>query len=284
MQLDRSLIDGKRAIHAGSRGAVVSGLQDGGNAGLWHSRIGGEWKWDPRKSRPKADARTWLNGIDGQTFGDIDQLIEYAARLKDIATKEGSVKNFTTKNRFVTGMGQEHPLQNGFTWHPTLGVPYLPGSSLKGMVQNFAMVWATAAHKPKLSENDNWRIFGQNPDKWPGQLQPEITETGDDNMRGSVIFLDAVPIAPVKLSRTVMTPHYGDYYQEKSGADWPSEDKSPIPVPYLTVEAGACFQFALRPACPGGATDCTQAMCWLKAALEMIGAGAKTKSGLGRFG
>ena len=34
----------------------------------------------------------------------------------------------------VTGMGNPHPLESGFTWHPTLGMPYLPGSAV-GLVR-----------------------------------------------------------------------------------------------------------------------------------------------------
>jgi len=33
--------------------------------------------------------------------------------------------------RFVSGLGRSRPVENGFVWHHTLGVPYLPGSSIR---------------------------------------------------------------------------------------------------------------------------------------------------------
>jgi len=39
---------------------------------------------------------------------------------------------------FVTGMGMEHPLENGFAFLDPYGVPYLPGSSVKGVVRRAA--------------------------------------------------------------------------------------------------------------------------------------------------
>ena len=42
---------------------------------------------------------------------------------------------FTTDGRFVTGTGRSHSVENGFAWHPTLGTPYLSGSSVKGMIR-----------------------------------------------------------------------------------------------------------------------------------------------------
>ncbi len=39
---------------------------------------------------------------------------------------------------FVTGMGMEHPLENGFAFLDPYGVPYLPGSSVKGVLRRAA--------------------------------------------------------------------------------------------------------------------------------------------------
>jgi len=39
---------------------------------------------------------------------------------------------------FVTGVGSEHPLENGFAFLDPYGIPYLPGSSVKGVVRRAA--------------------------------------------------------------------------------------------------------------------------------------------------
>ncbi len=62
---------------------------------------------------------------------------------------------------FVTGMGMEHPLENGFAFLDPYGVPYLPGSSVKGVVRR-------AAEELALFEEDAkgwtlpaiWWLFG----------------------------------------------------------------------------------------------------------------------------
>ena len=47
----------------------------------------------------------------------------------------GQSQCFTTDWHFVTGMGNPHPVENGFSWHQTLSVPYLMGSTVKGLVR-----------------------------------------------------------------------------------------------------------------------------------------------------
>lgn len=62
---------------------------------------------------------------------------------------------------FVTGLGLEHPLENGFSFLSPYGVPYLPGSAVKGVVRR-------AAEELALFESDSggwsmtrvWWLFG----------------------------------------------------------------------------------------------------------------------------
>ena len=84
----------------------------------------------------------------------------------------------------MTGLGRSHPVENGFAWHPTLGMPYLPGSSVKGMVR----AWAEQETDPRPASEELDRLLGK------------------QNSAGSVCFLDALPIKPVKLEADVMTP------------------------------------------------------------------------------
>ena len=65
-----------------------------------------------------------------------DFLRESAVRMVRLVEAHGGRwRVFRTTSRFVTGLGRRHPVENGFAWHSTLGVPYLPGSSVKGMVR-----------------------------------------------------------------------------------------------------------------------------------------------------
>ncbi len=62
---------------------------------------------------------------------------------------------------FVTGMGMEHPLENGFAFLDPHGLPYLPGSGIKGVVRRAAEDLALFADDPKgWSIGAVWWLFG----------------------------------------------------------------------------------------------------------------------------
>ncbi len=169
---------------------------------------------------------------------------------------------------FVTGTGLEHPTENGFVFHHTLGVPYLPASSLKGVLRAYAGQWA------EENEREITRIFG-----------PEAKRAALHV--GSVIVFDALPVEPVKLALEITTPHYQPWYQadrpsERPPADW----YDPIPIPFLVLRPGARFVFAVAPRRPGqdqDREDAKKVAGWLPEALAWLGAGAKTALGFGRF-
>jgi len=48
---------------------------------------------------------------------------------------------------------------------------------------------------------------------------------------GGVVFLDALPLAPVHLEADVMTPHFTGWTPKQPPGDW----RSPVPVPFLVV-------------------------------------------------
>ena len=67
---------------------------------------------------------------------------------------------------FTTGLGNEHPLENGFAFLNPYGLPYLPGSGVKGVVRRAA---EELAHRD-FFENESgwtlpviWRLFGFEP-------------------------------------------------------------------------------------------------------------------------
>lgn len=241
------------------------------HAGLWFDKFCNQWSADWTIDSPAK--LKWLQTVTGSKIGDEKLLSEHALRLSSLArSNSGEAFYFETASRFATGLGREHPVENGFVWHPLLGTPCLPGSSVKGLVRAWATSWATKTddHEATLA-----RIFG------PRDLH------GTPASIGSVIFFDAIPTKPVQLAADVMTPHYGPYYEGKADdkgqivppADW----HSPVPIPFLTVAAGQSFLFSLAPRLPADKADCQQAAIWLETALCELGAGAKTAVGYGRF-
>jgi len=176
----------------------------------------------------------------------------------------GEARRFSTVSQLVTGLGLPSPLENGMELHPTLGVPYLPASGLKGL----ALHWARSWTEPEADETSLTHVFGT----------PERI--------GSVIFFDALPHGDVRIEEDVMTPHYQEYHQSRGDVEAPADWLSPNPIPFFVVPPGQQFTIALapRPVADGTSSDAlANAWRWLEEALLVLGFGAKTKAGYGRL-
>lgn len=230
------------------------------NSGLWYDKFCD--KWEPGWKIGAAKKKEWIQTVTTTNMGYEVLLQQYVDRFtRLIETLGGKLVFMKTAGRFVTGLGNAHPVENGFLWHHTLGVPYLPGSSVKGMVRN----WVALAQKESVGGD----IFGS-----------AVNQGGERGHVGDIIFFDAVPLVPIQLEADVMTPHYDPYYQKKDSP--PGDWYSPIPIPFLTVADGQKFIFALASR-SRDLENIEQVVKWLMEALEYAGAGAKTSSGYGRF-
>ena len=238
----------------------------GGHAGLWFDKFCDRWRSDGDRwtmTSRKGDDRDspklkWIETLTNDKIGATPQLKESALRVVAmIECRGGSWDVFTTAGRFVTGLGRSHPVENGFAWHPTLGTPYLPGSSVKGLIR----AWARLDADPKPDERTIERLLGS-----PGKI-------------GSISLLDAIPIEPVQLEADVMTPHYAGWTEKAPPGDW----RSPTPIPFLVTAAGTPFLFGLIPRNTVPDDDLRTVGSWLREALAWNGGGAKTAVGYGRF-
>jgi CRISPR-associated protein Cmr6 len=229
-----------------------------GNAGLWYDKLCDRWSNDWTLSGDSDRKLEWIETVTKQRVGVESLLVESTARaLRLTRAKGGAFGIFVTEGRFVTGLGRSHPVENGFAWHPTLGVPYLPGSSVKGLVR----AWAERDAEPRPSHECVGEIFGS------------------AGASGQLVFLDAIPIAPVQLEVDVMTPHYAGWSPDEPPGDW----CGPVPVPFLVSAPQNAFAFSVLPVRTRDATALADVFAWLRAALENAGAGAKTSVGYGRF-
>ena len=268
-----------------------------GHRGLFFDRFFNKYNdaWIIPKPRNDEDSqeKQWIDSIAGNC-GNENQLKTNAKLQRQLCTDlNGQSKAFKNNWHFVTGMGNPHPIENGMSWHPTLGVPYLTGASVKGLVRAFAEEWEG------LSKDEIHRWFGS--DHKATEKQEE------ENQAGCFIFFDALPVAPVKLHIDIMTPHMGNWYShggdissevqrdENNKAAKNSYEKAlpadwhdPIIIPFLVVkETTLQFNIAPRPNVDNKLTASNEALEKvyeiLEQALEFIGAGAKTAVGYGRF-
>lgn len=223
--------------------------------GLWYSKFCNLWtdKWE-LGAQQKQD---WIKEITTSFSGQREAIEETIVRLlRLVKSKNGRFGVLTAESRFVTGLGLNHPVENGFAWHHTLGVPYLAGSSIKGMLR----AWVDQQNGIDKDLVIN-KIFGSK-----------------DGM-GLIHVCDGLPAAPVKLEVDVMTPHYAGWLPNDPPGDW----RSPVPIPFLVTAAGTSFVFSLIPRNIMANDIVDQAWTWLIEALEWIGIGAKTSVGYGRF-
>ncbi|QDT31143.1 type III-B CRISPR module RAMP protein Cmr6 [Thalassoglobus polymorphus] len=237
------------------------------HAGLWYDKFCDQWQtgW----TLPAKQKVEWIKQVAcDRPIGDQSLILQHVDRQKDLVTKNlnGVCIQLHSESRFVTGLGQEHPVENGFAWHPTLGVPYLSGSSVKGLLRAWARHW--------------WAIDVEGEDRKKRLAQIDAVLGNQDSV-GAVIIYDALPTQPVQLEADVMTPHYSSYYQ---GDGAPGDWISPVPIPFLVVAAGTPFQFSFAPRTPAAKEYLPIVEDWLKEALQWLGAGAKTSAGYGRFG
>lgn len=192
--------------------------------------------WQRVKNIPPADLKRDFGQLPLQSRQLRDAL---RARQTQIAAHLGEVV-WTIEAQsiapFVTGTGIEHPLENGMAFLNPYGLPYLPGSGVKGVLRRAA---------EELRDD----VFGEGAQGWN---QPAIdalfgkeTESGDtetERTRGALTFWDVFPHCD-RLAVDIMNPHYGDYYQ---GNTPPTDCGQPIPIFFLTVPENSRFTFHVQ--------------------------------------
>lgn len=270
---------GMRPLHRDLATADLDNRCHGRNEGLWYDKFCDQWRKNPDKQGPhdwsleafQCNRETitpknyWIKrSTDKVSVGDKGLLEEHHARRLDLLTTgNGEALICRTMERMVSGLGRAHPVENGFAWHHSLGVPALPGSGIKGLVRQWVEQWAADGG---ADNKDVKRILGSSDDRTPG----------------SVAFLDALPVEPVRLDMEVMTPHFGAWYGDNN--EPPGDWLHPSPTPFLAIASGSEWLFGVLPRNhldEQARNDCQKAARWLGEALEWLGIGAKTSVGYG---
>lgn len=164
----------------------------------------------------------------------LDRLRERQAALaENLDCERCVVIEAESTSPFATGLGNEHPIENGFAFLTPYGLPYLAGSGLKGTLRR-------AAEDLGVTQTRIDALFGPE--------DPAATRDGRplpdaQRRRGALVFWDSFPEPQGgELVVEIMTPHYSDYYQGKSS---PHDAGQPNPIPFLAVPAGSRFRFVV---------------------------------------
>ncbi len=161
---------------------------------------------------------------------------------------------------FVTGMGEEHAVENGFAFLGPYGLPYLAGSGVKGVIRRAAEElaadgeggWSFARVVWLFGFEDNAHLLRLDEERAAGDDEaaallkrldkgaPSFAALGADrrHLAGALSFWDV--IIKGKLDVDILTPHFGHYYQ---GTEPPHDAGQPKPNPFLVVAPGAEFTF-----------------------------------------
>ncbi|MGE3965956.1 MAG: type III-B CRISPR module RAMP protein Cmr6 [Planctomycetota bacterium] len=161
----------------------------------------------------------------------------------------------------ICGMGERTPGENGLTLHPVYGVPFLPGTSLKGILRAWVL---------SQDWDADWQEGG-------AHFRAMFGQGGHDGAAAVVDILDALPVPGTAMfTLDVLTPHHADYYQgEREPLGW----EGPNPVQFLAAAKDVRYRVVVE----GDPSWVSKAAEWLALALAERGVGAKSRAGYGRF-
>ncbi len=180
-------------------------------------------------------------------------------------------RTFTPNWRLVVGLGGESVYEMSITLHHIYGFPYIPASSIKGVLRSYIIA--------EVSEFEN--------DEDKALKNPLFVKIfGSTDSQGQVTFFDAFPTKAPTIKPDIMNPHYGDWYGNKKdncgNPIAPTDTQSPVPVFFLTVEGTFQFLFGSKQMKINDPLWKDKTLAdWLKDALAEHGIGAKTAVGYG---
>jgi len=182
--------------------------------------------------------------------------------------------------RMALGLGGESVYETSMTLHHLYGIPYLPSSSIKGVLRSWFIThfFAQPENVPDYEKNyplvnaefraitesklfcsifgcpkDSKKvIFGSGKPKLKKNKKGEYEYAYDEDAtisalggehQGLVTFFDGIPnVAPI-IKTDVMNVHYKDWYKDINYIA-PTDTQSPVPIFFLTIsgENGLTFQ------------------------------------------
>lgn len=162
--------------------------------------------------------------------------------------------------------------ETNMTLHHVYGVPYIPASSIKGVVRSWVITKVFGGNAPVDEEdysmiNAEYRalktnrlfceifgasesiervVFEENKPKERNNSyvkEKEKSAIGKES-QGKVVFFEGLPIVPPQLTPDVINVHYQDWYKPE-GYSAPTDFQKTNPVVFLTVTSESQFQTAV---------------------------------------
>jgi CRISPR-associated protein Cmr6 len=264
---------------------------------------------EARKTRKKADGRDvqyekkkrlldeariaeqlasvkWQDGALAQLRAEHSR--RFASLLAESQRIRSAVVAGRLEGRLALNLADGLVTGGGMCLDRLFGLPYIPGSAVKGVTRSVALLDL----KNAADDSEGQRLFdafcavfgtAENDFRKGSLAEFRHRLIGrPETRRGQIVFMPAYPLEPVKIVVDLVNVHYPKYYESGRSADLAAE--APRPNPFPVVEVGALFGFCI--AMQDGSADSgllEQARRWLETALTIKGLGAKTASGYGWF-
>ena len=207
-----------------------------------------------------------FNSLRNQSWSQ--QLLEQIHQRQEGILKGGNGRKLECRmtGSMAIGLGNDHPTENGFLFDRICGVPYLPGTAIKGLCR----AWAATCGK----EHHVIDMFGSE---------------NEPLTRGEVILLSAYPATWPALDVDCICNHHFDYYGTaftkrgylKGDYPTPMDVEYPVPIFHLAVKEGTNFIFRIIPINKNSLDILERAEALLAEALQYSGIGARTAVGFG---
>lgn len=170
----------------------------------------------------------------------------------------------TAKSPYISGLGLDHVTETGMILHHTYGVPYLPGTMIKGVVNQWL-------HK----------IAHQDASLAPLLSLTGIEESPEDETEGakSLLTFHDCFFNEMKIKDDIMTPHFSEYYQNSNFI----EESSPNPVKFKVVQFENTAHLWVTWSNQVEVDDKNKLGQLICKAIKETGLGAKTTVGYGYF-
>ena len=216
-----------------------------------------------------------------------------ADMLLGLRSRAGLVWEFsaTLDAPFISGLGSGHPTETGMVLDRNSGLPFIPASSVKGVLRMACALMLAEKH-PELVREENGDLVIEDSTPFLRRYFGDTKTDAPDTVRGQLVFMDAYPESVPRLNLDIMNPHLSRYY---NGSAPPEETELPVPVKFLTVDRGTSFVFRgfVSPLVsskdtgevsqPFTGQDEEHIRDMVDIACTRLGFGAKTAIGYGRF-
>lgn len=200
-------------------------------------------------------------------------------------TAGASAFTMRSQGRLLVGLGGKGVMEIGITLSHVTGLPYIPGSALKGLTRAYGLFSIAAELKISTTEVEPLAALDSllaAPDRHDKELRKALdlvgelikaraedvaakldahegantyrTAFGSQDNGGVCVFHDAViaalPRAGSLFKADVMTPHFKDYYDDVNSdrpryGKAPDDGQNPNPILFITVAEHTQFAFAV---------------------------------------